>query len=262
MKAAAIPSPGIKEYYGNYWQEGGFCPRGRMHSDLDRILAKTLGGRCGKLLDMGCGDAGTLGPWARRSGWDYLGVDISPGAVALAQKAGFEAKEIAPDFSTGLPPEEVDAVACLEVLEHLLNPELCVRECLRVMRPGGMLFATVPNAVFWRHRLDMMFLGRVNPNGDNLSLTEPWRDPHLRFFTGKTLARLMIKIGLKVIWQGGYGGGIVSSAPLIHRWSDPWKSSWAYRGMAAVWPTLFAAHLVGIFQKPYPSKTGRGKEAD
>jgi len=249
MKVAGTPSPDLKEYYGRYWGADGFCPRGRMHPDLKRILDRTLGGLSGRLLDMGCGDAGTLGPKAREKNWDYLGVDVSPEAVILARQAGFAAKEIGEDFVTDLPAATFDAVCCFEVLEHLLTPEKCLQECLRVLKPGGKLVVTVPNAAFWRHRLDLMFLGRFNPNGDNLSLVEPWRDPHVRFFTSRSLGDLLRKTGVIRSNFSAYGGGFLSSTPFFHRWANPWKSSVLYRLLVAIRPSLFGAHLVGVAEK-------------
>jgi len=37
-----------------------------------------------------------------------------------------------------------DTVLCTEVLEHLPDPDLCVREMARVVKPGGRLLVTVP----------------------------------------------------------------------------------------------------------------------
>jgi len=40
--------------------------------------------------------------------------------------------------------ESFDCILCLEVLEHIPNYEAAIRECARVLRPGGMLLFTVP----------------------------------------------------------------------------------------------------------------------
>lgn len=249
MKAAGTPPPDIKEIYTRYWATDGFCPRGRLHPDLASILDQALAGQPGKLLDMGCGDAGTLGPWAKEKGWDYLGVDVSPEAVKLARQAGFAAEEIGEDFVTDLPATTFDAVCCFEVLEHLLAPEKCLLECLRLLKPDGQIIITVPNAGFWRHRLDLMFLARFNPNGDDRSLEEPWRDPHVRFFTQVAFRRFAAKTGVVGVRQTGYGGGILGSLPFMHRQVNPWKSSRIYRTLARLKPSLFAAHLVILGRK-------------
>lgn len=177
-------------------------------------------------------------------------MDVSPEAVKLARQAGFAAEEIGEDFVTDLPAATFDAVCCFEVLEHLLAPEKCLQECLRLLKPDGQIILTVPNAGFWRHRLDLMFLGRFNPNGDNLSLVEPWRDPHVRFFTLGSLRNLLTKTGVTQPYLNAYGGGFLSSAPFFHRWANPWKSGVLYRLLVAFRPSLFGAHLVGIAKKP------------
>lgn len=249
MKAAGTPPPDIKEIYTRYWATDGFCPRGRLHPDLASILDQALAGQPGKLLDMGCGDAGTLGPWAKEKGWDYLGLDVSPEAVKLARQAGFAAGEIGEDFVTDLPATTFDAVCCFEVLEHLFAPEKCLQECFRLLKPDGQIIITVPNVAFWRHRLDLMFLGRFNPNGDDRSLEEPWRDPHIRFFTARSLRNLIQKTGFSCLQETGYGGGILSSTPYLHRWSNPWNSSNFYWALVKIWPNLFAAHLIFLAKK-------------
>src|SRR5262245_1292387 len=42
------------------------------------------------------------------------------------------------------PDNTFDAIICIAVLEHVENPELCVREFFRVVKPGGVVIASVP----------------------------------------------------------------------------------------------------------------------
>ena len=75
------------------------------------------------------------------------------------------------------------ASRCSSIYPILARPPL---EAARVLRSGGVLIASVPNVAFWRRRLDLV-CGRWNPEGDDLSVAEPWRDPHLRFLTTAAL---------------------------------------------------------------------------
>jgi len=45
---------------------------------------------------------------------------------------------------TPLRGESVDCIICTEVLEHLPNPQACVDEAHRLLRKGGVVFASVP----------------------------------------------------------------------------------------------------------------------
>ena len=47
-------------------------------------------------------------------------------------------------FNHALPSEHFDAIVCTEVLEHTLQPFAAVNELSRILRPGGLLFLTVP----------------------------------------------------------------------------------------------------------------------
>lgn len=49
--------------------------------------------------------------------------------------------------------ESADVVTCLEVLEHLLDPMHLLIEANRILKPGGLLLLTTPNAVSWRSML-------------------------------------------------------------------------------------------------------------
>jgi SAM-dependent methyltransferase len=97
-----------------------------------------------ELLDIGCGTGWLAGHFAR-----YTGIDGSPDAVARALEAGRNV--IAGDVDERLPfaDETFDAIVMKDLLEHVRDPVALVREARRVLRPGGLLFASSPDAQRW-----------------------------------------------------------------------------------------------------------------
>lgn len=63
--------------------------------------------------------------------------------------SSFESDSRLPDVDgdiTSLPfrTESADAIICKDVLEHVRDPKSAVREMLRVLRPNGLLYCSVP----------------------------------------------------------------------------------------------------------------------
>ena len=59
------------------------------------------------------------------------------------------------DVSTSLPYDDgqMHAVFALEVLEHMVDTDFFLQECLRILKPGGHLIITTPNICGLRNRL-------------------------------------------------------------------------------------------------------------
>jgi SAM-dependent methyltransferase len=97
-----------------------------------------------RLLDVGCG----IG-WLADCFEDYTGLDGSPDAVARAHEKG---RNVAlADVAEPLPfgDKEFDAVVMKDLLEHISDPVALVQEVRRVLRPGGLVFASSPDAQRW-----------------------------------------------------------------------------------------------------------------
>ena len=82
----------------------------------------------GKVLDVGSG-------W-RRYGKDALTLDVDPSCDS----------DIVADIqeNTGLPAASFDTIMALDVLEHLRWPRRALDEIKRLLKPGGLLYITVP----------------------------------------------------------------------------------------------------------------------
>jgi tRNA (uracil-5-)-methyltransferase TRM9 len=106
------------------------------------------------VVDVGCGNGRLLRFLAEVGGWrgSYLGVDASPGLLAVAAEAarglhGVQARFqlgdlLAPHWSRDLRFPAPQAVAALAVLHHVPGAAARVRllaECGQVLAPGGML---------------------------------------------------------------------------------------------------------------------------
>jgi len=97
-----------------------------------------------ELLDVGCGTG-----WLAEHFTRYTGVDGSPDAVAIAAERGHDVRLA--DLTDPLPFDDLsfDAAILKDVLEHVPDPVPTVREVHRVVRPGGRVFASSPDAQRW-----------------------------------------------------------------------------------------------------------------
>lgn len=144
LYAAALPASEASEDYEGYYGEGNL----HVPAFIDRRLDEIVAGfepyrRGGRLLDVGCG-AGTFLRAGRRAGWTAVGVEVNATAAEHNRAAGFEVfnGELA---EAGFPEGHFDVVILSEVLEHVADPRGMLRDILRVLRPGGLLWATTPN---------------------------------------------------------------------------------------------------------------------
>ena len=96
-----------------------------------------------RVCDIGCGCGMTLCD-LQKQGYQAVGVDASETALSYCAARGVQAvKGSLPDH-LGLPPENADAVLLLDVLEHLDDDLAAMLAAIDLLRPGGILIATVP----------------------------------------------------------------------------------------------------------------------
>jgi SAM-dependent methyltransferase len=134
-------------YEQHYWQEFFDEQQGLARSNLwthimNRI-ERLMSGR-GLLVDVGCG-GGALLSHCRDRGWNGIGFELSQAAVRSACAQGLDVRR------QGWPPcplpdATVQAVTCVNVLDHLSPPCDALQEMWRILRPGGLLYLRVSNA--------------------------------------------------------------------------------------------------------------------
>ncbi|AFY81403.1 class I SAM-dependent methyltransferase [Oscillatoria acuminata] len=92
----------------------------------------------GKLVDIGCGTKpykDLLSPYVT----DHIGVDHEN---TIHNKS--EIDLIGTAYNIPIENAIFDSAICTAVLEHLEEPELALKECYRVLKPGGLAIYSVP----------------------------------------------------------------------------------------------------------------------
>lgn len=109
----------------------------RDHVDaLKQRMAEHINGATCKVLDVAPQDWGGVSPYLPSTAkLVTLDIDPSSGADIIADIC---------DLSRCVPSDEFEIVICTEVLEHVRDPFLASKELLRILKPGGTLYASAP----------------------------------------------------------------------------------------------------------------------
>ena len=140
----------------------------------------------GDLLDVGCGGGAQMVEM-RKLGWRVTGVDPDERAVEMATRShGLDVRRGTLEEQR-FPSDRFDAVTLSHVIEHVHDPVGLLRECGRVLKPGGRLVVVTPNTASLGHRrLGVSWIGLQPPR-------------HLYLFTCGTLRRLVERVGLSTL---------------------------------------------------------------
>jgi 2-polyprenyl-6-hydroxyphenyl methylase/3-demethylubiquinone-9 3-methyltransferase len=164
-----------------------------------------------RILDIGCG-AGILSEPLARMGAEVVGADPSAANIAAAKQHAEQAG-LAIDYrattieALAVSDERFEAVLAMEVVEHVADVTLFLKQCAQLVKPGGVLIVATINRTLKSFALAIIgaeYVLRWLPRG-----THRWD----KFVTPDELAAALELCGLTVIDETG-----VIYNPLADRW--------------------------------------------
>jgi 2-polyprenyl-3-methyl-5-hydroxy-6-metoxy-1,4-benzoquinol methylase len=137
-----------------------------------------------RVLDIGCGFGESLG-YHRARGCDAHGVEIDANILRVAERHGLQVRHGLFDPQC-YEPASFDVVTLDQVVEHAVDPVSLLCGIRQVLKPGGRLVLSTPNAAGWGARV-------FGPHWIH------WHAPyHLQFFTRASMARAAADAGLVI----------------------------------------------------------------
>lgn len=155
------------------------------------LLDRTEGGR---VFDLGCGN-GSVANVFFSHGWDVTGVDPSNEGIEQASTHYPHLKLYEGSAYNDLSSQygQFPVVTSLEVVEHVYYPRLYAATLFSLVEPGGTAIISTPYHGYWKN-LVLALTGRMDSH-----FTVLWDNGHIKFWSIKTLKKLLIDAGFDYI---------------------------------------------------------------
>jgi 2-polyprenyl-6-hydroxyphenyl methylase/3-demethylubiquinone-9 3-methyltransferase len=157
-----------------WWDpEGPFRPLHELNPARLRFITERCKLRDREVVDVGCG-GGILAESMAREGAGVTGIDVAAGALAVARlhlrESGLDVdyrqttiEEFAAETGSGF-----DVLTCMEMLEHVPDPESIISAAAKLLKPGGQCFLSTLNrtpAAFLLGIVGAEYVARLLPRG-------------------------------------------------------------------------------------------------
>jgi ubiquinone/menaquinone biosynthesis C-methylase UbiE len=152
LNTKAVSVDEIKASYDRDYKDRKFGGPDYTHRWIMKLLRPGKGGR---LLDIGCGQ-GRLLAEAWRWGLLTAGIDLSSEAAGLARQNAPFSEIVCGDGHklSQWQDGEFDYVTAIGTIEHFTDPEACLGEMRRVMKPDGRACIMLPNQYYYGYIID------------------------------------------------------------------------------------------------------------
>lgn len=207
-----------KIYWGSadkYFQEARLIFEGKMphHRDKNYLADLRLIHRykpSGNFLDIGTNMGFFLRNALKYKGWNLYGVEPSASLSNMANKYfGLNVKTAFLE-NAGFEDNFFDVITMTDVFEHLTEPKQVLNEVRRVLKPDGILFIKVPNALFNVLKLRVLKLfGRLK----DYDIFDSYE--HVVHYSHSTLKKMIEGQGFKVM---KIGIGMPVQSPVWHKY--------------------------------------------
>lgn len=179
----------LRYLYSQEYYNQSFPDKERLLSSSEATvekIAKYVADNKIRVLEIGAGVAFTL-KIAKDRGWEVFGTEISPFAVRYAkEKFGLEIF-LGTLEEAKFPKDFFDLVIMTHVLEHLPDPFKSLEKVFHILKNSGILYIVVPNIASFKAWLKKGKWAYLHPG------------MHLYHFSPRTLKKMVLKAGFKVI---------------------------------------------------------------
>lgn len=165
--------------------------------------------RGNRILSLGCGTGNDV--WYLSEENLVVGLDYAVSGLKVGSQHGVRGVAGDLNLQPMLPFKSCsfDVVICKDILEHILEPLVVLREVRRVLKDEGFVIISVPNHFYLPLRLRIL-LGKgliwKSIGSDHSQEYDEWNYMHIRFFTYNGFRRFLERAGFrpeKWFWDFG-----------------------------------------------------------
>ena len=203
----------IEEYYNGFYKElSKLDELSNTFEKIESFLPELKGTE--SIIDIGCGHGGVCHELIKQ-GFDVSGIEINQDAIKSLKEKGFKIlqSDITKPFDI---VDRFNIVCILDVLEHLFDPYLLLKEAKKITKKDGYIIVMIPLYFDIVDRFKILFTGSVISmdnlcyGKDHYSKFRSYNYDHIRFFRPSDIFEMGESLGLKVnkieYNVTGYGG--------------------------------------------------------